>query len=345
MIVYHSTKAGWVMSRRQVLASAMIRTGLLNLIEHLPLRPHLVVINHHRIGDAQACTFDRGVFSATAAGLEQQILELRRRGYALLSVEESLELLQKRQSIRHKAALLTFDDGYKDNYDNAFPVLSKHKVPAMFFLVPSYVGTSAIPWWDQIAYSVRHTKRSAFTLRYPSEISIDCSDTEVAIRQVLRHFKRADNILQEKFLASLEEETGVSIASEERRFLSWEEAREMQADGMDFGSHTVTHRILSQLSREEQAEELSRSREEIAVRLGCEIYALAYPVGGPDCFTDDTLALAAEAGYKIAFTFTGNASSLSAANLFAISRASMPTQLPAFRAEVAYLSLLGKMPY
>src|SRR5690606_32229872 len=86
-------------------------------------------------------------------------------------------------------------------------------------------------------------------------------------------------------------------------FMTWEDVVTMRRAGMDIGSHTRSHKILSQLGEKEQKEELTASKAIIEEKLGEPIHALAYPEGGRKSFTDRTCELAEECGYRLAFTF------------------------------------------
>jgi peptidoglycan/xylan/chitin deacetylase (PgdA/CDA1 family) len=90
-----------------------------------------------------------------------------------------------------------------------------------------------------------------------------------------------------------------------RRFLNWDEAREMSKGGMAIGSHAHSHIVLSQLDPERQSDELSRSRVILKEQLNAEVDVLAYPVGSRTSFTDQTQMLARKAGYRAAFSFYG----------------------------------------
>ena len=170
--------------------------------------------------------------------------------------------------------------------------------------MPLYAGTNIVPWWDEIAYLVRNTQkqRLALTVPVPFEITL-AEDREAAIHAVLKHYKRSDNHDGEQFLAELRAQAECAIPSTDRRFLNWEEAREMQAGGMTIGSHTATHRILSQLTPEEQTVELAQSKQEIEKQLGVEVSTLAYPVGTRGAFDETTQKIALQAGYKMCFSF------------------------------------------
>jgi peptidoglycan/xylan/chitin deacetylase (PgdA/CDA1 family) len=88
-----------------------------------------------------------------------------------------------------------------------------------------------------------------------------------------------------------------------RLFMSWDDVRVMAAGGHDIGSHTVSHQLLSHLSAEDQARELSESKHRIEDETGRPVRAVAYPVGGHGAFDADTCRLAKQAGYRFGFSF------------------------------------------
>ncbi|MBV8206225.1 MAG: polysaccharide deacetylase family protein [Acidobacteria bacterium] len=293
------------MSKRELLVRLSALSGVTYVLEKLG-RPSVLVLTHHRIGDASGEPFDRAVFSASAEEFEAQLKYVKRH-FKVLALEELEEILDSPATLRHPAALITFDDGYIDNYTTAFPILRSLGVPATFFLVTTYVGSSTVPWWDEVAYSIRHSSKPKLRLRYPAEYSASLNgNREAVIHAVLRHYKLPGNQDQNRFLQELEEATGVNRpAAVPQRFLSWDEAREMRAHGMSIGSHTYTHPLLAQLPAEKQLFELEASRRETEARLGAAVTALAYPVGKPTAFTAQTEECARQAGYRSAFAFDG----------------------------------------
>ncbi|AFL89044.1 putative xylanase/chitin deacetylase [Terriglobus roseus DSM 18391] len=293
------------MSKRLLLSRILKRSGVFALLDALPSRPGVIVLNHHRIGDASKTRYDRGVFSQTAEGLGEQVRFLQKR-MPIVAGEELEELLTGKRPLDRTYAAITFDDGYLDNYTNAFPVLRSLGAPGIFFPVIEYAGSDAVPWWDEIAYLVRNTDRPVLEVSTPVPLRVQVgSDREAAIRPFLRHYKRPENQDSARFLQELRESAGCSLPEPGRRFLNWGEAREMVAAGMEFGSHTCSHTILSQQSAEQQRWELTESRRILEKELGLRIHSLAYPVGSSSAFTDETEKIAIDAGFSLAFAFQG----------------------------------------
>jgi peptidoglycan/xylan/chitin deacetylase (PgdA/CDA1 family) len=283
------------------------RIRLTGLLASLPTRPGLLVLNYHRIGNAEECEYDSGTFSATAEELDDQIGFLKRH-CRLASLDEAIEMAEAGGKSKGTAVLLTFDDGYLDNFESAFPILASHGVPAVFFLPTSYIGTNYIPWWDTIAFIIKTGRRKEFALAPPWSRRFDAGrqGERTVIRAVLDLYKSPLTKDGDGFIAMLEEACGAARPpAGQRCFMTWEEAAAMLRAGMAIGSHTRRHEILSKLTAEEQFEELRSSKREIEDRLGSPVTAIAYPVGLMGTFSLVTLAAAEQAGYRAGFSFYG----------------------------------------
>ena len=295
--------------KRELLARGLFWSGATFLLGQLPERNLLMVLNYHRVGDPDNDLFDPGVFSATAGQLDEQISYLKRR-VSLVTLPEALAFIEGaiNEKTRCCRVLITFDDGYLDNYEVAFPILRSHGVQGVFFLATSMVGSCHVSWWDHIAHLVKTARKRRFTLGYPVHLEVDVDENGLttSLRHILSLYKRPDNTDPPRFIRELGEAAkGEDPPGTERRFLSWDEARKMISGGMAIGSHTHSHHVLSQLSPEHQHRELSQSRALLKEQLDTAADALAHPFGDITSFSDRTQMLAREAGYRAAFSFHG----------------------------------------
>jgi peptidoglycan/xylan/chitin deacetylase (PgdA/CDA1 family) len=327
-------------SKRNQLAAWAGRLGFLRILEAFTGGNCLLVLTHHRIGDGRLTEFDQGVYSATGEELEEEVGVLRR-NFSVVSLEEAVDLVERKRPFRGAAILITFDDGYLDNYQIAFPILRSHGVQGTFFLVSSYIGQPIIPWWDRIAFWVRNASRTTLRLKYPepAEIPLPAGRRNEAIARVLRLYKSPKTSDGDLFLEELETACAPTrpFPSGVRLFLNREEAREMIQGGMAVGSHTVNHRILSKLPREEQMTELRDSRAALSEKIGAPVDTLAYPVGGLAAFNETTMAVAREAGYRAAFSSFGGINHPAASDCFNVRRCLVDSGNPLarFRMQVA----------
>jgi peptidoglycan/xylan/chitin deacetylase (PgdA/CDA1 family) len=333
------------MSKRELAATVLKRSGALALLEMVRSKPGILIVNHHRVGDAANTRFDRDVFSASADSFDMQ-LQYFKHHFPIVAGEELEDLVSGKTPLKRTYIAITFDDGYINDYLVSFPILKANGCAGTFFLVPQYVGTATVPWWDEIAYLVRNSPKPQIALQYPVPVTISLEgNREEAIRNVLRHYKRPDNHDGERLLGELREQAGCAVPSTGRRFITWDEAREMRSAGMAIGSHTQSHGILGQMAPEAQRWELSESRKNIEAGIGTDVRSLAYPVGIHGAFDQTTESIARSLGYKMCFSFYGGINTpahLQPTNLLRMATNRDPLL---FRAETVLLSRIGRLPY
>jgi peptidoglycan/xylan/chitin deacetylase (PgdA/CDA1 family) len=292
--------------KEKIIARVGAYTGATRLVEALGGRPNLLILNYHRIGDAQKTPYDSDTFSCTADEFDWQVRHLKAR-FSIVNLESALDIVHGRAKPERTSVLLTFDDGYRDNFDEAFPILRSHGVCATFFLATAFVGTNSLPWWDIVAYIVKTSPQGRISLKYPAPAEFDLSPPrrERSIAEIIKLLKTPAVTDAEWFIGGLEKACGSKrpAGGAQRCFLSWDEAREMQRNGMCFGSHSHTHPILSKLPYAEQLEELRLSREILERELGRAIDTLAYPDGQEQSFNDLTFKALAQARYSTAFSY------------------------------------------
>ncbi|MGD0547553.1 MAG: polysaccharide deacetylase family protein [Terracidiphilus sp.] len=332
--------------KRELLARGLLWSGASFLLSQLPARDSLLVLNYHRLGNSADDLFDPGVFSATADEFNDQIGYLKRR-LSLVTLDEALAFIDgsSKDKTRRCRVLITFDDGYLDNYEIAYPILRSHGAQGVFFLATSIVGSCELPWWDRIAYLVKTARKRRFTLRYPAElaVNIDANGIDASLQSILKSYKRPDNTDPARFLLELAEGVGgEELPATSRRFLDWNEAREMIACGMAIGSHTHSHHVLSQLPPESQRKELSQSRNILKEELGIAADVLASPVGSRSSVTAETQIAARESGYRAAFSFYGGTNLPGKASPFDVNRIGVGGQsMSRFRVQTAFCGFTG----
>lgn len=295
-----------MLNKRRMLASGLGGLGLIALMERLARRPGLVVLTYHRIGDPAASTAYRPVYSASVEGFRAEVAALKR-SFRVLGQDEMVEAAESGLSVKEPCAAITFDDGYIDNYEQAFPVLRDLGVPATFFVVPGFVDGPRPYWWDVVSDLVRRSDRDLLVLEYPTPATVDLrGDRDRAIAAVIGPCLEARPLDEDRLREHLEERAGVAVDDDRHgrgALMTWDQIRTMADAGMGIGSHGMNHRRLADLDVPAQSAELVRSKRTIEERIGREVASLAYPYGSPDAVGDWTRRLAREAGYRAAFAF------------------------------------------
>lgn len=308
--------------KRLLLADVFARSGMTRVLESVLRRDALLVLNYHRIGNAEETPYDSGTFGPTADQFAWELQYLKSR-FNCVGLQEAQAMMTGEAPIR-SSLMITFDDGYLDNYRTAFPILRAHELAATFFLPTSFIGTQRLPWWDAIAYIVKHSRKDVFKIEYPgaAEFRVDRAKPSSTVFQVLSLCSQSGTTDYTPLIDQLETACDCPRpdGASERCFLNWNEAREMQAAGMSFGSHTHTHEVLSGLSAERQVAELTDSRSILERELGRTVDVLAYPVGRPYTFNSDTRSALDRSGYRAAFSFYGGANLRGSVNRLDIRR-------------------------
>jgi len=287
--------------------------------------PGIYVFNYHRIGDARGSEFDPNVYSCTAEVFEQH-LRFYQQEFEVLNEASLFALLESGADITKPYALITFDDGYMDCYTQAFPLLKKHGLSALFFVVTEYTDGGIMAWWDEVAWLVKHSRASQLKLQHwTSAVDLSGKNQTQNIRKLLFAFKADHSYSMEEKLAQLKRECQAPpLPKAPNLFANWQQLKDMADNGMTIGSHTRSHPILAHLTKEQQRQELSQSRSYIESQLARPIYTLAYPVGRADSFTEQTQLLAKQSGYRVAFSFmTGINFKLDQSSAFALKRISV----------------------
>ena len=300
-------------------------------------RAGVVCLNYHRIGDGRRSPFDRGLWSATADGFDRQLRWLAAR-FDVVSPRDLPDVLRARRG-RH--VLVTFDDGYLDNFTAAYPILRAHRLPATFFVATGFIDDGwRLPPWDEIAWMVRTSTRSTVALpTAPPAVPFDEPDRERAIRALRQRFRALPGGVADRFLDALGEAAGTgrfAPANPDRLWMTWDMLREMRDGGMTIGGHTISHPLLSQLSRDEQWKEIAGCGRRLAEELGEPMSVFSYPFGKPGSFNADTRACLRDAGVRTAFTYHGGFGRLDDWDDHAVPRSAIEqdTTFREFRAEV-----------
>lgn len=298
--------------RRPWLARTCRRAGLLPLAGRLRalLRGDVRILAYHRVLDSAEpadFSFDVDLISASAEAFRGQMLHVRRH-FVPMRFDELADLLDRGRRPPPGALLISFDDGYDDNYEIAFPILRELDLSAMFFVSTGHIDSGApyaYDWLVHMLCSTRAERLDLPELRIDLPMPPDLHGRRELARRVLDRIKTLDAAGQHALIARLEREWGVPRASghDRCRPMRWDDLRRMQRAGMEVGSHGIEHRMLSKLPAAEMEREVSGSKRTLERELGCRIDVLSYPVGGADAYDAEVIRAAREAGYRLACSY------------------------------------------
>lgn len=216
----------------------------------------VTVLNYHKVDNMNIA------LSVLPDDFDKQMAYLKENNYHTINTDQLYDYMVNGTPLPENPILITFDDGYEDNYKNAYPILKKYGFTGTIFIITSFVG-------------------------------------------------KYDN------------------------YLTWDQIKEMKANGMDFQSHTVDHKSMTELTVPQLKDELVNSKQALDEQLNQDTKFMAYPTGTYNLYI---AKLVKDAGYKGAFTIKyGNVDK--ASNMYALER------VPIFHTENTFLSFYERLHY
>jgi len=291
-------------------------------------RADVPILAYHRIWDIRcedAFPFDVELVSASVAEFRWQ-MEYVRENFDPITFAALLDILEGITPAPPRPIIITFDDGFEDNFENAFPILSALEIPATIFLSTGYIASQQTFWYDRLAHMLLLAPERELTAKGFAEtiqLGPDAKSRRRALRKVLAELKLMPNQCRLEVLGHLEFELGPlseDRPSLESRPLNWDQVREMAQAGIEFGSHTVTHPILANLTDDELEFELAESRRAIEMQTGKPVTTISYPVGGRNAFNDRVRQEVQRAGYRLGVSYIPGTNPLSGLDHYGLRR-------------------------
>ncbi|MGX5172715.1 polysaccharide deacetylase family protein [Aliikangiella sp. IMCC44653] len=301
------------------------------------------VLTYHRIGRPSSnYPFDHGLYSATPEEFRQQMSYLSKR-YTPLNMAQMADYIEGKLKLPKKPVLVTFDDGFDDNYRLAFPILKELSIPATFFVTTDFIDSTETLWYERLAYFF-HKLAHPLVEIHELSLSLTLKGQRARYKAYLKtveQLKQVKNELRLKILSDLFERYGDPYlqASEAEadlsRSMSWEQLKEMVAAGMDIGGHSISHPVLSMLEEKEIENEIVGCKRLIESRLDYQVDSIAYPVGQHESYSDDVIKYTKAAGYRVGFSFVDG---VGRPSRFSIERLHVDIYAPfaLFKAKIAF---------
>jgi peptidoglycan/xylan/chitin deacetylase (PgdA/CDA1 family) len=315
-------------NKRKILAQCLARTHTSGLLGRLrpAARDAIVIYAYHRILDVpEQHPFDLELISASRAQFDEQVSWLKKHTNPM-TMADLADNLDTETPLPPRPSVITFDDGFVDNYSNAFPILKRHGVPATFFVSTGYIGEEKTFWFDWLAHCVLNPQWT--TLKLDSlDVYVTLPDGEDERRQLLsRLLHKAKTITGEPevaLVAELLEHQAAHGDAASRQFsstMTWDMLREMREGGMEIGSHGVGHYLLAKLSDEHLDQELTGSKATLDQELGQSTASIAYPVGSAEAADQRVFDNARRCGYRIGVVYDNGWNEPGQLSRFALSR-------------------------
>jgi peptidoglycan/xylan/chitin deacetylase (PgdA/CDA1 family) len=231
--------------------------------------------------------------------------------YRCISLDEAVDALTHHRPLPPRSVVVTFDDGYRDNYEYALPVLAKYRLPATIYLVSSTLTEGRVLWTSRLRQVLGASRAPRLMLRDLNCEPLNLADEPsraMSARTLTNILNTMSAAVRQQWIDRIAEETQAPPAPPAGHwFLALDQINEMRRHGMTFGGHTLTHPNLPGLGADEAREEIARSRCDLQRLIGTGIAHFSYPNSGGihPHFNDTVVDLVRETGYESAVTSQG----------------------------------------
>ena len=212
--------------------------------------------------------------------------------YSVVTMDDVADRLAKKEDFIVPSIIITFDDGFANNYTLAYPILKELGLPAMIYLTTGFIGTKETPWVDDLMELLSVTKGER--LCFPELLGDEVLDIRTrrqkrhAVSRLFQVMLRLDHqrkIQSMNKLVNILRIDDISCDNADRKMLNWQEVIEMSKNNIYFGAHTVTHPTLSKMDLPEAKREIYESKRELEKRLGNKVKHFAIPNGKKEDFS------------------------------------------------------------
>lgn len=291
-------------------------TGLLFVLRAVRRKfqgqPNWTIITYHNIvGPNEKRRADTQPGMCVMASSFDSQMKYVSRNFKVVSVETLVAAIAGGVEIPPNSIAVTFDDGWRDNYTEAFPILKKYRIPAMIFLATDLIKSGKIPPFLEISMLLgkddiwpvkavrilrqiidKHNLTATIPRLNDEQLRLMARNPyHYMVTLMMLDYKHMHEII-DAMLAELRIDK--AQWSDIRWMMNAEEIREMAASGIEFGSHGESHDLMVLIGLEQVTRELRQSKEYIEELLGKKINILAYPNGD---YNDAIIKEVQSAGY------------------------------------------------
>lgn len=284
-------------SAKLFLAGTAHYAGLLGWIRRVYMKDQALILMYHRVspqGQGVPDYSPNGI-TVTPAEFEMQMRFLRKH-YDVVPLSHIVEAVRGERAFTPNMCAVTFDDGWQDVYEHAFPILKRYSIPATIYLTTGFIDGTEWFWEERSKYLLALIYKESKTpgnrkdaaksvqtelekFRLDGMLQIQAKLLPSFLLQQGRLMKKWDPERRLALMQTLERLTNQLSPDAPRPFMNWSEVQEMSRDNIEFGSHTISHPVLPDLSAQEALTELNGAARQIENHLGRVPTNFAYPYG------------------------------------------------------------------
>lgn len=295
-----------LLSRKIYLLSSEILTPVLwPLLK--PLRGSATILCYHRVVPRREAPYQFRYIRDLVIEPEdfEKHLQYLLANTKVISLDQLIAALYGEGRLPSNAVVITFDDGYQDFYQYAWPLLKEYGVPATIYACNDFLDGQGRFWWyelEEILGEGNSFEISWNGKRWPVNLATPKARSQACL-EFMGLFLQYSNARQEELLALVRQATGVPRRAKMPLMMTWEEVQELDQDPLiTFGAHTKSHCILRVLDEPTARQEILGSKLALEQALGHPVRHLSYPYGSKNQVSEREFALARDCGFASAVT-------------------------------------------
>lgn len=297
-----------------------------------------IILFYHGISNRNI-KFSQRHFSKS--DFERQIKYLKKKKYAFLNLTKLVNKQDTLKNPKHKYVILTFDDGFKDIINYAYPVMKKYKAKGCLYVISDIISKNNLLWTDYVEVLIRNAPNSNFKFIFNNEehyYSLN-SETEIQIasndiKKKLRSISDIDRLTHLKQFKIPNKISSFKRVPEEYIIATWDDLKLLDKNTLEIGCHSKTHPNLTSLETiEEIQRELMESKLSIENKIGYKIFHFCYPAGE---FNNNIIQYVKKYGY-ITATTTKEGFNTYNTELFQLRRIQVKNNFLVFKAKISGL--------
>ncbi|MGD9972533.1 MAG: polysaccharide deacetylase family protein [Desulfatirhabdiaceae bacterium] len=318
-----------MIEKRRLIADILFKTRLIGLVQSVYSHQHIVVLNYHRIRSSISfgCShFDDNVFDVDEDQFVRQMKWIKRHTHVLSETDLIDLIYNPSPPIRHSRyprVVITFDDGYRDNYDIAYPILKSLEIPAFFFVCTQMIDDRRLGAWDILAFLIKKCQKPTISCNgHRYDIRFNRLDT---LKSILAWMKTLSVDRLNPFIQQLSEicEIDIPVLSlQDKELMTWDHINKMASSVITIGSHTHTHSVLTGMENSMHLKELMTSKNILESKIGRPVLSVSYPFGDSLYIPDSIQQTAEICGYRLGFVSNFGINSADAIRPLALNRIS-----------------------
>jgi peptidoglycan/xylan/chitin deacetylase (PgdA/CDA1 family) len=286
---------------------SLIRSGVLPLVSRFTGRGVAILMYHSVMDDPSSEQMTLGgIIHSTRVFREQ--MELVARHFNAVSLDDVLLYLKGKKTLPPRAVVITFDDGYADNYQAARDILSPLGIPGVFYVVVDCIERQRLPWPSLLRYAFLTSKKDSWSEAGGAQWPLTSTEQRTqAFDRASEHCSKLSGAPQEEYVESLRQQLEAAPPRPSQRLMmTWDEVRSLTRTGHTVGSHTMTHPNLAYVSEKDARTELSSAKNKLEQELAASIVHFSYPCPAlQPHWGDRTVSASREIGYQTAVTTNG----------------------------------------